>query len=72
MKSNYPHIFAPLTLRGFVLKTVWNPSNSMPHFIQGPETYPRSGNHHPFCQPGKTGAAIVSVSNFSSGIQKEL
>ena len=58
MKSNYPHIFAPLTLRGFVLKNRLESANSMPHFIQGPETYPGQGTITHFANRAKSGAAI--------------
>lgn len=67
MKSKYPHIFAPLALRGYVLKNRLESANSMPHFIQGPETYPGQGTITHFANRAKSGAAIVSISNFSSG-----
>ena len=40
MSPKYPHLFAPLKIRNTVLKNRLTASNSLPHFLQGPETYP--------------------------------
>ena len=67
MKMNYPHIFQPLVVRGFVVKNRLESSNSLPHFMQGPEPYPAQGVVTHLANRAKSGAAIVSVSQFASG-----
>lgn len=40
MSVKYPHVLSPLVIRGKVLKNRLEASNSLPHFLQGPESYP--------------------------------
>ena len=40
MPAAFPSLMQPLVIRGHVLKNRMYASNSMPHFLQGPEPYP--------------------------------
>ena len=50
MSVKYPHVLSPLVIRGKVLKNRLEASNSLPHFLQGPEFLPRRLRHHPLRQ----------------------
>ena len=40
MPSFYPNLLSPLKIGGVVLKNRMMATNSMPHFLQGPESFP--------------------------------
>ncbi len=71
MNCNYPHIFSPLPVRGFVLKNRLESANSHPHFLQGPEPHPTQGPITHYANRAKSGAAIVSVTGVRQGIREK-
>ena len=72
MSFQYPHVLSPLVVRGHVLKNRLEVSNSLPHFLQGPETYPADSVITHYANKAKAGAAIVTcmgINNFSNGMK---
>lgn len=72
MSVKYPHVLSPLVVRGHVLKNRLEVSNSLPHFLQGPESYPADSVITHYANKAKAGAAIVTcmgINNFSRGMR---
>ena len=70
MSVKYPHVLSPLVIRGKVLKNRLEASNSLPHFLQGPEPFPADSVITHYANKAKAGAAIVTcmgINNFSRG-----
>ncbi len=70
MSNKYKHLLSPLVIRGFVLKNRMEASNSLPHFLQGPESYPADSVITHYANKARSGAAIVTcmgINNFSKG-----
>lgn len=55
----FAHLMKPLKVRGFVLKNRMCAANSLPHFIQGPESFPADSVMAHYESKAK-GAAIVT------------
>ncbi len=67
----FPHLLQPLTIRGFTLKNRMAVSNSLPHFLQGPEPYPAESVIEHYANKAR-GASIVTcmgINNFTRGRQ---
>ncbi len=72
MSVKYPHVLSPLVIRGKVLKNRLEVSNSLPHFLQGPESHPADSVITHYANKAKAGAAIVTcmgINNFSRGMR---
>lgn len=70
MSVKYPHLLSPLKVRGYVLKNRMEASNSLPHFLQGSESYPADSVITHYANKAKNGAAIVTcmgINNFTRG-----
>lgn len=70
MSQKYSNLLSPLKVRNFVLKNRLEISNSLPHFLQGPESYPADSVITHYANKAKAGAAIVTcmgINNFSRG-----
>jgi 2,4-dienoyl-CoA reductase-like NADH-dependent reductase (Old Yellow Enzyme family)/thioredoxin reductase len=70
MSPKYKNLLSPLEVGGYVLKNRMSASNSLPHFLQGPEPYPADSVIRHFANKAKSGAAIVTcmgINNFSRG-----
>lgn len=70
MSKYYPKLLSPLKVGGHVLKNRMEASNSLPHFLQGPEPYPADSVITHYANKAKSGAAIVTcmgINNFSRG-----
>lgn len=66
----YPHLLSPLVVRGHIIKNRLESSNSLPHFLQGPEPFPADSVITHYANRAKSGAAIVTcmgINNFSRG-----
>lgn len=61
MNKNYPHLLSPLKIGGVVLKNRMLSTNNMPHFLQGPETFPADSLMSYFESQARNGAAIVTL-----------
>ena len=56
----YPNLLKPIVVRNFTLKNRMESSNSLPHFLQGPERYPADSVITHYANRAKSGAAIVT------------
>ncbi len=67
----YPHICEPLKIRGFTLKNRLECSNSLPHFLQGPEPYPAESVISHYANKARSAAIVtcMGINNFSRGKQ---
>lgn len=68
MKPTYQKLLSPLNVRGFSLKNRMISSNSLPHFLQGPEEFPADGVIRHYSNRAKSGAAVVSVGGVNNAI----
>ena len=71
MTPKYPHLMSPLVVRGKVLKNRLAASNSLPHFLQGPEPYPADTVIAHYENKAKSAAIVtcMGINNFSRGKQ---
>ena len=70
MSRKYKHIMSPLKVGGVILKSRLLSANALPHFLQGPESYPADSVITHYANKAKSGAAIVTcmgINNFSRG-----
>ena len=67
----YPHICEPLKIRGFTLKNRLEASNSLPHFLQGPEPYPAEGVIAHYANKARSAGIVtcMGINNFTRGKQ---
>jgi 2,4-dienoyl-CoA reductase-like NADH-dependent reductase (Old Yellow Enzyme family)/thioredoxin reductase len=71
MEPKYKHLLEPITIRDHVLKNRMVAANSLPHFLQGPESFP-AGSVIAHLANKARGAAIVTcmgINNFTRGRQ---
>ena len=70
-KSAYPHLLQPLQIRNFTLKNRLCASNSLPHFLQGPEPYPAESVIQHYANKARNSAitTCMGINNFSRGKQ---
>lgn len=68
MKGNYAHLFSPIKVGNLVLKNRLISTNSMPHFIQGPEKHPNEAMIHHLAQRARNGAGVVTVAGIASSL----
>lgn len=59
---NYPNLLSPIRIGNTVLKNRLLYGNALPHFLQGPETYPAEPIIKHYGDMAKNGAAIVTCS----------
>ncbi len=70
MSIRYPHLLSPIKLGGFVLKNRLVSANSLPHFLQGPESFPAEPVINHVVTMAKNGAAIVTFADWSNPNQR--
>jgi 2,4-dienoyl-CoA reductase-like NADH-dependent reductase (Old Yellow Enzyme family)/thioredoxin reductase len=62
MDSNkYSHLLSPLKIGNVILKNRMIHSRSLPHFLQGPETFPSDAVISHYSYLARNGAAVVTV-----------
>lgn len=66
MSCKFPHLLSPLKIRNFVLKNRMECADSLPHFLQGPESYPAQGVIMHYANKAKGGAAIVTCKGINT------
>ena len=66
MSCKYPHLLSPLIIRGHVLKNRMECADSLPHFLQGPESFPAQGVIMHYANKAKGGAAIVTCKGINT------
>ena len=68
MPAAFPSLMQPLVIRGHVLKNRMYASNSMPHFLQGPEPYPAEPVLADLVGRAKAGASIVTITGINTNV----
>ena len=71
MEMKYAHVLSPVRVGGFVLKNRLISSNSLPHFLQGPETFPAEPVINHVVEMAKNGAAVVTFADWTNMAQRE-
>ena len=71
MGPKYEHLLSPLKIRSFVLKNRISASNSLPHFLQGPEPYPADSVIAHYENKAKSASIVtcMGINNFTRGKQ---
>lgn len=75
MTIKYKNLLSPLIVRGHILKNRIEASNSLPHFLQGNESFPADSVISHYANKAKNGAAIVTcmgINNFTRGILTDM
>ena len=65
MEVKYPHILSPIRVGGIVLKNRLVSGNSLPHFLQGPESFPAEPVINHVVTMAKNGAAVVTFADWT-------
>ncbi|MBN1627403.1 MAG: FAD-dependent oxidoreductase [Deltaproteobacteria bacterium] len=60
--NRYSHLLSPLKIGNVVLRNRMLSTKALPHFLQGPETYPADATISHYANVAKNGAAVVTVS----------
>ncbi len=68
---NYPHLLSQVKCGNRILKSRMSSANSLPHFLQGPETYPTEQVMDHMLAVARNGAAIVTFADWSKEDQRE-
>ena len=68
-EPKFKHLLEPLKIGNYVLKNRMCVSNSLPHFLQGPETYPADTVMAHYENKAKSAAIVtcMGINNFSRG-----
>ncbi len=70
MSNRYEHLLKPIKVRGMVLKNrLWS-GNSLPHFLQGPESWPSEQVIDHMVRMAKNGAAVVTFADWTDPGQR--
>jgi 2,4-dienoyl-CoA reductase-like NADH-dependent reductase (Old Yellow Enzyme family)/thioredoxin reductase len=59
--NRYSHLLSPLKIGNVILKNRMIQSRSLPHFLQGPETFPSEAVISHYAGVARNGAAVVTV-----------
>ena len=70
-EPKFKHLLEPLKIGNYVLKNRMCVSNSLPHFLQGPETYPADTVMAHYENKAKSAAIVtcMGINNFTHGKQ---
>lgn len=71
MSQKYKNLLSPLKVGNFILKNRMVAANSLPHFLQGPETYPADSviAHYENKAKGAAITTCMGINNFTAGKQ---
>ena len=69
--NKYSHLLSPIRVGNKVLKNRFISSNSLPHFLQGPETYPTEQVIGHMVSCARNGAAVVTFADWTNPGQRE-
>ena len=64
--NKYSHLLEPIQVGNILLKNRLTSTNSMPHFLQGPEPYPSDAMIKHFADRAKNGAALITLTGIHS------
>ena len=67
----YEHILSPIKVGNLVLKNRLISGNSLPHFLQGPETFPAEPLINHVVKMAQNGAAVVTFADWNLPTQRE-
>ena len=70
MAPKYKHLLAPVKVGNVVLKNRLISGNSLPHFLQGPETFPAEPLINHVVKMAKNGAAVVTFADWTKADQR--
>jgi 2,4-dienoyl-CoA reductase-like NADH-dependent reductase (Old Yellow Enzyme family)/thioredoxin reductase len=70
MSNKYHYLLSPLKIGNVVLKNRMIASNALPHFLQGPETFPNDQVISHLANLAKNGAAIVTFAEWTDQTQR--
>ena len=65
MSQKYANLMKPLKIRNLVLKNRFWSGNALPHFLQGPESWPSEQVINHMVRMAKNGAAVVTFAAVS-------
>jgi 2,4-dienoyl-CoA reductase-like NADH-dependent reductase (Old Yellow Enzyme family)/thioredoxin reductase len=68
--KKYAHVLSPISLGKLVLKSRFVAGNSLPHFLQGPESYPAEPIINHVANVARNGAAIVTFADWTDQNQR--
>ncbi len=68
--KKYSHVLSPVKVGKKVLKSRFVSANSLPHFLQGPESYPSEQVIHHMVSCARNGAAIVTFADWTNPGQR--
>ncbi|MBP2656518.1 MAG: FAD-dependent oxidoreductase [Firmicutes bacterium] len=71
MSDKYSHLLSPLKIGNVILKNRMLAANALPHFLQGPETFPAEPLIMYLSNLAKNGAAIVTFADWTNRGQRE-
>lgn len=66
----YAHVLSPIRVGNRVLKSRFVSSNALPHFLQGPESYPSEQVIGHMTNVARNGAAIVTFADWTNAKQR--
>ena len=66
----YAHVLSPIRVGNKVLKSRFVSSNALPHFLQGPESYPSEQVIGHITNAARNGAAIVTFADWTNPNQR--
>jgi len=70
MSLKYNHLLSPVRVGNLVLKNRLIAANSLPHFLQGPETFPAEPLINHVVGLAKNGAAVVTFADWTNQNQR--
>lgn len=66
MNNRYSHLLSPIRIGNVVLKNRMISTNSMPHYLMGPEEYPPDSVVAHYVDLAKNGAALLTFPEYLS------
>ena len=66
----YAHVLSPIRVGKLVLKSRFIAANSLPHFLQGPESYPSEQVIQHVTGLARNGAAVVTFADWTNPNQR--
>lgn len=70
MSHPYTHLLSPVRLGGLILKSRLISANALPHFLQGPESFPAEPVINHVVDLAKNGAAVVTFADWTNPAQR--
>ena len=71
MSVKYPHLLSPIKVGNLVFKNRMISGNALPHFLQGPESWPAEPTINHVVNVAKNGAAMVTFADWTKPDQRQ-